>query len=87
MPGGFGTFDELFEAITLIQTRKIGKFPIILVGKEYWSGLVDWIKDVMLKEKNISEEDIELFRVVDNAQDAVGLVDQFYSRYLLCPNF
>lgn len=87
LPGGFGTFDELFEAITLIQTRKIGKFPIILVGKDYWAGLVDWIKDVMLKEKNISEEDLDLFKLVDTPQDAVEVVDQFYSRYLLCPNF
>ena len=66
LPGGFGTFDELFEAITLIQTKKIGKFPIILVGKDYWSGLVEWIKNVMLeKENNISDIDMDLFTVVD----------------------
>ena len=62
MPGGVGTLDELFEAITLIQTKKIGAFPIVLVGKDYWNGLLDWIKNVMLKkENNISPEDLELF--------------------------
>jgi hypothetical protein len=88
LPGGFGTFDELFEAITLIQTEKIGKFPIVLVGSEYWKGLIDWLKDVVLKEeKNISEEDMDLFQVVDTAEEAVGLINKFYSKYLLSPNF
>jgi hypothetical protein len=88
LPGGFGTFDELFEAITLIQTRKIGKFPIVLVGKKYWSGLLDWIKDVMLEEEhNISAEDLELFNIVDTSEQAVDLIVKFYSRYLLSPNF
>jgi len=88
LPGGFGTFDELFEAITLIQTRKIGKFPIILVGKKYWKGLFDWIKDVMLEEEhNISAEDLELFKIVDTSGEAVELIVKFYSRYLLSPNF
>ena len=88
LPGGFGTFDELFEAITLIQTKKIGRFPIILVGKDYWSGLVDWIRKTMLEtEKNISREDMDLFVVVDDAKDAVEHVDIFYSKYLLSPNF
>lgn len=87
MPGGFGTLDELFEAITLIQTLKIGKFPIVLVGREYWSGLLDWIRNVMLKEKNISEVDLSLINVVDNAEDAVGVIDEFYSKFLLSPNF
>ncbi len=88
LPGGFGTFDELFEAITLIQTKKIGKFPIILVGKDYWSGLVDWIKSTMLEEEgNISREDLDLFSVVDTAVDAVEKLDLFYSTYLLSPNF
>ncbi len=88
LPGGFGTFDELFEAITLIQTEKIGKFPIILVGSDYWKGLIQWIKEVMLKEeKNINAEDLDLFVLVDTAEDAVGQIDRFYSKYLLSPNF
>ena len=88
LPGGFGTFDELFEAITLIQTRKIGKFPIILVGKKYWKGLLDWIKEVMLEEEhNISAEDLEIFKIVDTSDQAIQVIDNFYSRYLLSPNF
>jgi uncharacterized protein (TIGR00730 family) len=88
LPGGFGTFDELFEALTLIQTRKIGKFPIILVGGKYWKGLVDWIENVMLQEKsNIFPEDLSLFTVVDTADEAVDNISKFYSRYLLSPNF
>jgi uncharacterized protein (TIGR00730 family) len=88
LPGGFGTFDELFEALTLIQTEKIGKFPIVLVGKKYWEGLVTWVKEVMLdEEKNISMEDMELFTVVDSADEAVKHINDFYSKYLLSPNF
>ena len=88
LPGGFGTFDELFEAITLIQTKKIGRFPIILVGKKYWNGLLVWIKEAMLEDEHtISAQDIEIFSVVDTADEAVELIVQFYSRYLLSPNF
>jgi len=88
LPGGFGTFDELFEAITLIQTRKIGKFPIILVGKKYWSGLVEWIKAEMLEsEHTISPADLDLFTLVDTSDEAVDYIVKFYSRYLLSPNF
>ncbi len=88
LPGGFGTFDELFEAITLIQTKKIGRFPIVLVGEKFWSGLFEWVTDVMLNEEhNISAEDLHIFRIVDTAEEAVGYIDQFYSRYLLSPNF
>ena len=88
LPGGFGTLDELFEAITLIQTKKIGKFPIILVGKKYWQGLIDWVEEVMLnEEKNISPDDMNLFKLVDTADEAVATIDSFYSRYLLSPNF
>jgi uncharacterized protein (TIGR00730 family) len=88
LPGGFGTLDEFFEAITLIQTNKIGKFPIVLVGKSYWEGLIKWVKDVVLEEEqNISEEDMELFIVVDDAEEAVDHIEQFYTKYLLSPNF
>ncbi len=88
LPGGFGTFDELFEAITLIQTRKIGKFPIILVGEKYWNGLLKWINEVMLEEEhNISADELKVFTLVDTADDAVNNIVQFYSRYLLSPNF
>lgn len=88
MPGGFGTLDELFEALTLIQTKKIGKFPIVLVGKAYWGGLIDWIKDTMLTaENNISEKDLDLFNLVETPTEAVKVIDDFYSKYLLSPNF
>ncbi len=88
LPGGFGTFDELFEAFTLIQTRKIGKFPIILVGTKYWSGLINWIRDEMLAEEhNISADDLNIFTLVDTAEAAVDNIVKFYSRYLLSPNF
>ena len=87
LPGGFGTMDELFEAMTLIQTKKIGKFPIVLVGREYWAGMVTWIKATLLKEKNINPEDLDLFTIVDTAKEAVTQIDKFYSKYLLKPNF
>lgn len=88
LPGGFGTFDELFEAITLIQTEKIGKFPIILVGSSYWQGLINWIKEVVLvEENNINEKDLDLIKVVDTAEEAVEKINEFYSEYLLSPNF
>ncbi len=88
LPGGFGTFDELFEAITLIQTEKIGKFPIILVGSSYWHGLIDWIKNVVLKEENnINEKDLDLIQIVDTADEAVEKINEFYAKYLLSPNF
>ncbi len=88
MPGGFGTLDELFEAITLIQTKKIGRFPIVLVGTKYWQGMFDWIQQVMLEdEHNISPEDMDLVQLVDTAEDAVKIIDDFYNKYLLSPNF
>ncbi|MBL0329700.1 MAG: TIGR00730 family Rossman fold protein [Bacteroidetes bacterium] len=88
MPGGFGTLDELFEAITLIQTNKVAHFPIVLVGKKYWEGLLSWVKETMLNEEhNISEKDLELFKIVDTADDAVVIINEFYSKYLLKPNF
>jgi uncharacterized protein (TIGR00730 family) len=88
MPGGFGTLDELFEALTLIQTDKIGKFPIILVGKSFWSGLIDWIKNTMLDaHSNVSPEDLDIFLLADTSEEVCFLIDEFYSRYLLKPNF
>ncbi len=87
MPGGFGTLDELFEAITLIQTAKIGRFPIVLVGKSYWGGLLDWVRNTMLGEGNISPGDLDLINVVEDATEAVKVIDDFYSQYLLTPNF
>jgi len=87
MPGGFGTLDELFEAITLIQTNKIGRFPIVLVGSKFWGGLMDWIKNTLLEEGNISEKDLKLFRVVDTADEAIEHLNKFYSKYQLKPNF
>lgn len=87
LPGGFGTLDELFESLTLIQTQKIGKFPIVLVGTDFWSGLIDWIKQKLLKdEQNISEDDMFLFQLVDKAEDAVNVIDEFYKKYTLSPN-
>jgi len=88
MPGGFGTMDELFEALTLVQTDKIAHFPVVLVGTEYWKGLLDWIKQTVLnKEKNINPEDLNLFKVVDTAEEAVSEITGFYSKYALKPNF
>ena len=88
LPGGFGTFDEFFESATLIQTGKIGRFPIVLVGSEFWEGLVHWIEEVVQEEEqNISPEDLHLFRVVDTADEAVAVINEFYSKYLLSPNF
>jgi len=88
LPGGVGTLDELFEAITLIQTKKIGKFPIVLVGKSFWDGLLDWIKETMLdKEKNISPKDLNLFSVVDTADEALTAINEFYDKFGLKPNF
>jgi hypothetical protein len=87
MPGGFGTLDELTEAMTLIQTKKIGRFPIVLVGSEFWGGLLDWFKETLLKEKMISEPDLELYRVVDTADEAVAHIKAFYHKYSVNVNF
>ena len=88
MPGGFGTLDELFEAITLIQTNKIEKFPIILIGTEFWSGLIDWIKDTLLQKfGNISEKDLDLIHLVDTEDEVIEILDTFYDKYNLSPNF
>ena len=88
MPGGFGTLDELFEAITLIQTKKIEKFPIILVGSSFWAGLIDWIKETLLKtSKTISNEDLCAFHVVDKKEEVINILEEFHKNYGLSPNF
>lgn len=88
LPGGFGTLDELFEAMTLIQTGKSKRFPIVLVRSEFWGGLVDWIKETLLaKNATISEGDLDLIQVVDTAEEAVAILNKFYENYLLKPNF
>ncbi|MCU0323953.1 MAG: TIGR00730 family Rossman fold protein [Spirosomaceae bacterium] len=88
MPGGFGTLDELFESLTLIQTKKIARFPIILVSTDYWKPMLDWLKNVMCEqERNINPEDLNLIKLVDTAEDAVKEIERFYGKYLLKPNF
>ena len=88
MPGGFGTLDELFEAITLIQTHKIDKFPIILVGRSFWSGLVEWVQNTLLDEfQNISAPDMDLVQVVDTEDEVIEILNDFYGEYNLSPNF
>ena len=88
MPGGFGTLDELFEAMTLIQTNKIEQFPIILVGSEFWGGLIDWIKQTLLEaNNNISPKDLDLFHIVDSADEVITILDSFFDEYGFSPNF
>jgi len=87
LPGGFGTLDELFEAITLIQTGKIARFPIVLVGSSYWTGLLDWVTDKMLTAGNIKAEDLNLYKVVDTAEEAADHIFKFYETYVIKPNF
>lgn len=87
LPGGFGTMDELFEALTLIQTKKIAKFPIVLAGREYWAGLFEWIRETLVTEKMVDEKDLNLIFLADDAEHAVNHINEFYSRYLLKPNF
>ncbi len=82
MPGGFGTLDELFEALTLIQTKKIEKFPIIMVGTEFWKGVIDWIKDTLLKKfENVSATDLDLFHLVDTEDEVIEILDSFYKKH------
>ena len=87
LPGGFGTLDELSEALTLIQTHKIGRFPIVLVGSEFWSGLLDWYSNTLLKNGLIAEGDLSLFRIVDSADEAVAHIKAFYDKYSVSVNF
>ena len=88
MPGGFGTLDELFEALTLIQTHKVEKFPIILVGSEFWEGMIDWIKKTLLLEnKNIYKEDLDLLKIADTKDEVMNILEEFHNNYEFSPNF
>jgi len=87
LPGGFGTLDEMFEALTLIQTKKIARKPIVFIGKDYWQGLIEWIKNTMLAEENISTGDLDLFKVVDEEEEAITYIDDFFKTHSLSPNF
>jgi len=86
MPGGFGTLDELSEALTLIQTGKIRRIPIILVGSEFWTGLVDWFKTTMVNEKVISASDLDLFKIIDEPQLVVDAIFEHYANRSFLPN-
>ena len=79
-PGGYGTLDEFFEAITLIQTRRMDKFPVILFGSKYWEGLVDWIEDVVLRENCIDQKDLDIFTFADKPEDVVRIIKKFYRK-------
>ena len=87
LPGGLGTLDEMFEAITLIQTEKIGKFPIVLVGSDFWGGMIDWIKNTLIADGKVSPKDLHIFQMADSADEAVKIIVDFYGKYLLQPNF
>jgi uncharacterized protein (TIGR00730 family) len=87
MPGGLGTLDELFEAMTLIQTEKIEKFPIVLVGKEYWNGLVNWLKEKLLITNKINKNDLSIFEIVDNSEEVIEIINKYYENKNLRPNF
>lgn len=88
MPGGFGTMDEFFESITLIQTHKIIQFPVVLYNTGYWQGLLDWMKNTMLKTKKIAPADFEIFKVVDTVPEVVDYIEEFYvNKSRLTPNF
>ena len=88
LPGGFGTMDELFEVLTLIQTKKITRVPVVLVGSAYWKGLCDWLTNTLLAESNINEEDLDLFLILDDPKEIVDYIVDFYSGELhqLQPN-
>ena len=88
MPGGFGTLDEVFEALTLIQTSKAENFPIILVGSKFWNGMIDWIKKtVLIENKNVSEKDLSLIKIADTSDEVMKILEQFHNNYDFSPNF
>ena len=79
-PGGFGTLDEFFEAITLVQTRKVEQFPVILIGSKYWEGLMKWVRKTLLPNKTIARKDLKLFTTVDSPKDVVSAINKFYRK-------
>nr|BCX00385.1 MAG: cytokinin riboside 5'-monophosphate phosphoribohydrolase [Bacteroidota bacterium] len=87
LPGGLGTLDELFEALTLIQTQKISRFPVVLMGRDYWQGLIDWLAKTVLGAGHIAPEDMLLFSITDDPAEAVETIDTFYKEHALKPNF
>jgi len=80
MPGGYGTLDEFTEAINLIQTQRIPKFPVVLLGKDYWEGLISWLKNTVLASGNISKEDLDIFTIVDSPQEVIKVIKKFYAK-------
>ncbi len=80
-PGGFGTLDELFEALALVQTKRVDPFPVILVGREYWKGLIHWVREILLPNKTITKSDLELFSVVDTPQEVLSAINRFYKKH------
>ena len=86
-PGGFGTLDELFESLTLIQTKKITRLPIVLVGTKFWGGLIDWIQNFLIENKLISPEDLDLFSVVDTREEVLSCLENFHTKEIFNPNF
>ena len=87
LPGGFGTADECFEVLTLIQTGKTTKFPVVLMGAEYWEGLIKWTKDVMMDDKYISPEDLDIFSITDDAKEACRIITEFHKGKKHTTNF
>ena len=87
LPGGYGTMDELFESLTLIQTGKSTRFPVILMGRSFWGGMVDWLMEEVLSAGNISPDDPDLFSVTDDPVEAVDIIESFYREHAITPNF
>lgn len=87
LPGGYGTLDELFEALTLIQTGKSTRFPVVLVGTDFWGGLIDWLQQTLLEAGTISPEDLDLFHLTDEPAEVARIIDDFYREHALTPNF
>ncbi|MGM0462748.1 MAG: TIGR00730 family Rossman fold protein [Fibrobacterota bacterium] len=87
MPGGFGTLDEMFETLTLIQTQKTPQLPLVLMGKDYWSGMLDWIRKTMLGREYISSGDLDLIHITDNVEETISVIDKFYNTRETSTNF